>query len=93
MASVNPPRAPRLLYIGGLEMEHNPLMTSVEAADYLSVRPQTLAKWRMQDGKHTIPFVKIGKAVRYQRSELNKYIAAHTFSNTVEAFHILTGSS
>lgn len=68
-------------------MPPNPLLTNAEAANYLSVQPQTLAKWRMGGGEPAIPFVKVGRNVRYQLSDLDSYIAAHKFSNTVEAFN------
>lgn len=48
------------------------LMTTAEAAICLSVKPQTLAKWRSQG---TGPyFVRIGGKVFYRQSELNDYI-------------------
>lgn len=68
-------------------MENNPLMTNKEAAAYLAIQPQTLDKWRMTGGENSIPFVKVGRSIRYQRSDLNNYIASRKFNNTVEAFN------
>lgn len=68
-------------------MRLNPLLTSVEAATYLAIQPQTLAKWRMGGGEAAIPFIKVGRNIRYQLSDLENYIEEHKFNSTVEAFH------
>jgi predicted site-specific integrase-resolvase len=50
-------------------------LTSAEAADLLSVKPQTLAVWRMT-GRVDLPFTKIGpKAVRYRKGDLDRFLA------------------
>ncbi len=47
-----------------------------EAAEYLGgLRPQTLASWAVS-GRHDLPFVKIGKLVRYRRDDLDSWLAA-----------------
>lgn len=43
--------------------------TEPEAAEYLSVSPQTLKRWR-EKGK--IPFIKIGASIRYDLDEVIK---------------------
>jgi excisionase family DNA binding protein len=55
----------------------NPLMTRTEAAAYLGVKTQTLAVWvtRQVNGP---PYVKIGRSVRYRKSDLDQYIADQT---------------
>ena len=45
----------------------NRLMTDREAADFLRIKPRQLFDWRM---KGFIPFIKIGKAVRYRREDI-----------------------
>lgn len=50
------------------------LLTREEAAEYLGIRPQTLAKWAMTK-KHKLPFVRVGKLVRYRIEDLEKFIA------------------
>ncbi len=43
-----------------------------EAAEYLNLRPQTLAKWRM-DARH-LPFIRLGGGIRYRKSDLDRYV-------------------
>ena len=47
------------------------LLTTEEAAAYLNRKPS----WVRQVLRHTIPVVKIGQQVRYERRELDAYIA------------------
>jgi excisionase family DNA binding protein len=44
------------------------LLTDVEACEYLRIRNRQLYAWRMQG---LIPFIRIGRAVRYRQSDLN----------------------
>jgi excisionase family DNA binding protein len=44
------------------------LLTDVEACEYLRIRNRQLYAWRMQG---LIPFIRIGRAVRYRQSELD----------------------
>lgn len=52
------------------------LITQEEAAKLLSVKPSTLEAWR-HHGRHahTLPFVKLGRMVRYCRPDVEKFIA------------------
>ena len=53
------------------------LLTREEAAEWLGIRPQTLAAWATT--RRHLPFVKIGdKVVRYRRSDLEAYLAKQT---------------
>jgi excisionase family DNA binding protein len=56
----------------------NQLMTVHEAAQLLSVSVSTLYGWAWQ---RKIPFVKIGRALRFQKSDMEIFIQ----SNRVEA--------
>jgi len=47
---------------------HEPLMTAKEMADYLRIKPRQLFNWRA-DG--LVPFIKIGRAIRYRRSAVD----------------------
>lgn len=47
------------------------LLTYEEAADYLGFAEQTLRKWVSND---RIPYKKIGRNVRFRRSELDEWI-------------------
>lgn len=54
----------------------SPLMTQEQAAKYLGLGPKTLEVWRSR-GTHRIPFVKVGRLVRYLQTDLDKWIDAH----------------
>lgn len=58
------------------------LITPEEAASYLGVSHRTLAKWR-SIGRTTIPFIRVGKCIRYSVPDLDVWIAKHTH-NKVE---------
>lgn len=52
------------------------LLNRREAADYLGMKTQTLAAWAIT-GKYGLPFVKVGRAVRYRQQDLDHLIATH----------------
>lgn len=55
-------------------MNDDPLLNRVEAAAYIGLRnPNTLAVWDCTK-RHDLQPVKIGTAVRYRKSSLDKYI-------------------
>lgn len=47
-----------------------------KAAEYLGLKPQTLAVWACT-GRHNLPFVKFGRKVFYQKDVLDAFLAAH----------------
>lgn len=49
------------------------LVSREEAAEFLGVRPQTLATWA-SSRRYVLPFVKIGRRVLYRLSDLNAFI-------------------
>lgn len=57
------------------------LLTPTEAADLLRTTADTLAVWRCT-GRNAIPFVKVGRSVRYRRADLLDWLdsrcAIHT---------------
>jgi predicted DNA-binding transcriptional regulator AlpA len=55
----------------------DPLYSRPEAAAYLDLVPQTLAVWKC-NGKYSIPVVKIGRLVRYRKSDLDAFLARRT---------------
>ena len=62
-------------------LHSDPLLTSVDAAKYLTVSPRTLRRWRL-DYPDLIPHVKMGfKSVRYRKSELDKFIEKNIVSD------------
>ena len=54
-----------------------PLLSRREAADFLRLRPQTLAVWAMH-GRINLPIVKIGGRVLYRRSDLEALVHRST---------------
>ena len=54
----------------------NTLMTPDDAAVYLTITTRQLQHDRVT--KRTIPFIKIGRLVRYKQSDLDAYISKQT---------------
>jgi hypothetical protein len=55
-----------------------PLLTTIEAAEIIGVRAQTLAVWRSQKRYPDLPFIKVGGAVRYRLADLETWLASRT---------------
>jgi excisionase family DNA binding protein len=70
----------------GTEIVHKPreLIDETEAADFLNISPGTLSVWR-STGRYSIPFVKVGRRVRYRRSDLEAWLQSRTRSNGATA--------
>ncbi len=51
------------------------LLTTREAAEYLHLREQTLHLWRCV-GRYDLPFVRIGRTVRYRREDLERFVSS-----------------
>ena len=58
-------------------MSVDPLLKRAEAAEYMGLQPQTLAVWvtRQVNGP---PYVKIGRSVRYRKSDLDEWLQSQT---------------
>jgi len=52
------------------------LMTVQQAAHFLSVSVSTLYGWAW---RRRIPFVKVGRALRFDRADLERFIRANRF--------------
>jgi excisionase family DNA binding protein len=59
------------------------LLTRGEAAEYLSIRPQTLAIWAMTQ-RYGLPIVRVGRSVRYRRSDLDAFLSRRTVGGAAE---------
>lgn len=55
------------------------LVDENEAAIILDVEPGTLQVWR-STGRYSLPFVKIGRNIRYERATLNAWLESRTRS-------------
>lgn len=53
------------------------LLDEQAAAAYLDLKPGTLSVWR-STGRYAIPFVKIGRNVRYRRADLDVWLEQRT---------------
>jgi predicted DNA-binding transcriptional regulator AlpA len=57
-------------------------LNEYQAAEFLGLSVRTLQAWRVRGGGPR--YLKIGKAVRYQRRELVAYQKQHTVGSTAE---------
>ncbi len=55
----------------------DPLLTPSEAAAYIGVTENTLSVWRCV-GRYNIPFVKVGRLVKYRKSALDAFLDRRT---------------
>ena len=53
------------------------LLTETEAAEMLTVKPRTLTTWRCTK-RYALPWVKVGRNVRYRRRDVEHFIEANT---------------
>jgi hypothetical protein len=60
-----------------LRPQNHDLVDEREAAEILDVVPGTLSVWR-STGRYGIPFVKIGRNVRYSRTALLNWLESRT---------------
>jgi hypothetical protein len=56
--------------------ETEPLLMEVQAARLLNLSPRTLQNWRITCNGP--PFIRVGRAIRYRRSDLTVWINANT---------------
>lgn len=61
--------------------EDSPLITPECAAALLGVTPNTLGIWRTTR-RYPLPFVKVGRLVRYKRADILAFIESRTRSGT-----------
>lgn len=53
------------------------LFDNALAAEYLGVKPHTLETWRAS-GRYKLPFVKVGRLVKYRRADLDAWLQSRT---------------
>lgn len=49
------------------------LFTRSQAAQYLKLSPATLATWACTH-RHDIPYIKLGRSVRYRKADLDQFL-------------------
>ena len=59
------------------------ILNEDQAAEFLGVKPQTLSVWRCTK-RVQIPYVKIGRSVKYRMSALEAYLEANTVAGEAE---------
>jgi len=57
------------------------LMSPKEVATWLEVEVGTLATWRWH-GRYTLPYIKIGRLIRYRRSDVEGFLNAQSALTT-----------
>lgn len=50
------------------------LLTPVEVCDLLKVKPRTLEDWRLRRSGPELPFVRLGRTVRYRSDDVQHLI-------------------
>ena len=53
------------------------LLNTEQAATYLGVTSRTLEVWRCTK-RHAIPYIKVGRLVKYRKAELDHWLAQQT---------------
>lgn len=62
-----------------MQSETDELLTAGEVSRALKIPEPTLATWRSRSGRGVgLPFIRLGRCVRYQRSAVNEFIANST---------------
>lgn len=62
----------------------DPLLNPIAAAEFLGVSKDTLSVWRSV-GRYSIPFLKVGRLVRYRQSDLEKWLESRSRNNGATA--------
>lgn len=52
------------------------LLTRKEAAEYLNITLNTLCRWMKKD-TYEMPYVRIGKSIRYRKEDLISFVDRH----------------
>ncbi len=61
------------------------LMTPLEVSKLLNIRPRSLEDWRQGRSGPSLPFVRVGKLVRYRREDVQRLIDDNTHQTPVGA--------
>ncbi len=57
----------------------DPLLNTQQVAEILDLEPTTLELWRHHK-RYDLAYVKVGRNIRYRRSEVERFIASNTVS-------------
>lgn len=64
-------------------MSDSQLLNAEQAAQYLGVAKQTLHNWR-SSGRYRLPCLRVGRLVRYRRSDLDAWLESRKQHHTGE---------
>lgn len=53
------------------------ILGNTDAAEYIGVTPRTLEVWRCTK-RYQIPFIKVGRLVKYRKSALDAFLESRT---------------
>ncbi|CAJ6926268.1 Helix-turn-helix domain [Burkholderia pseudomallei] len=56
-------------------------LNPVQAAEYLQIKPATLAVWR-SSGRYNLPYVKVGGRVQYRLQDIEEFISTRVHLHT-----------
>ena len=70
--------------INQIQINPDQLMTETEVADLICITARALQNWRLRGGGPE--YVKIGRSVRYQRSDVMSFIDERKRRNTSQSF-------
>ena len=64
------------------EIEGGPNLISIQqAAEYLGITVGTIYQWRSQ---HKIPYIKVGRRVKFKKEQLDQWLAERTVRVGIE---------
>lgn len=66
-------------------MDNHNLLNNAEAAALLNIKPGTLNIWRSSK-RYNLPYVKVGKAVRYKVEDIEAFIEKNTIEQSPDNF-------
>lgn len=66
------------------QIDGRSLLDEKQAAERLTVSPGTLQVWR-STGRYNLPFVKVGRSVRYRIADLDAWLAARAHESGATA--------
>jgi predicted DNA-binding transcriptional regulator AlpA len=66
------------------ELTPGELLDDKQAAEVLKTKPSTLSIWRTT-GRYNLPYVKIGRLVRYRAGDLQEFIESRVHQHTGSA--------
>lgn len=55
-------------------IQDSPLLDEIKAAKLLAIQPCTLRKWRLAGSETKLPFVRVGRRIRYRIADLENFI-------------------